>query len=180
MDGRLIASLLLAPLAFAASTPRSWIPEPRTLSGAVTDGNPQTYELLCTGAQNDPCDIGLEWDTAQSIGELVMDYATLAGRAYEPSTAGQRLEYWTGAGWRSIPAAIEIDYRNQTEFAPLQGSGTARWTYRFGAVRTTRLRVLFTQPGNLDPGHRCSQSERCAPARARPVPSQPDSECSGP
>jgi hypothetical protein len=155
MDARLVAFLLLAPLAFAAPTPRSWIPEPRTLSGAVTDGNPQTYELLCTGAQNDPCNIGLEWDTAQSIGELVMDYATLAGRAYEPSTAGQRLEYWTGSGWRSIPAAIEIDYRNQTEFAPLQGSGTARWTYRFVAVRATRLRVLFTQPGNLDPGHRC-------------------------
>ena len=93
MEGRLVACLLLAPVAFSAPTPRSWAPEPKTLSGAVTDGDPQTYELLCTGAQNDPCDIGLEWDSAQSLGKLVIDYATLGGRAYEPSAAGQRLEY---------------------------------------------------------------------------------------
>jgi hypothetical protein len=155
MEGRLVACLLLAPVAFSAPTPRSWAPEPKTLSGAVTDGDPQTYELLCTGAQNDPCDIGLEWDSAQSLGKLVIDYATLGGRAYEPSAAGQRLEYWTGSDWHSIPAGIEIDYRNQAEFALLQGSGTARWTYRFAPVRTTRLRVLLTQPRNLDPGHRC-------------------------
>ena len=155
MEGRLVASLLLASLALGAPIPRSWIPEPKTLSGAVTDGDSQTYELLCSGAQSDPCDIGLEWDSPQSTGELVIDYATLGGRAYEPSAAGQRLEYWTASGWRSIPAATEIDYRNQGEFAPLQGSGTARWTYRFDPVRTTRLRVLLTQPRNLDPGHRC-------------------------
>src|SRR5271169_6109610 len=113
MEGRLVASLLLASLALGAPIPRSWIPEPKTLSGAVTDGDPQTYELLCTGAQSDPCDIGLEWDPPQSTGELVIDYATLGGRAYEPSAAGQRLEYWDGSDWRSIPAAIEIDYRNQ-------------------------------------------------------------------
>ena len=90
-----------------------------------------------------------------TVGKLTIDYATLGGRAYEPSAAGQRLEFWTGSAWRSVPAAIEIDYRNQAEFALLQGSGTARWTYRFPPVRTTRLRVLLTQPENLDPGHRC-------------------------
>ncbi len=155
MEGRLVASFLLVPLALAAPTPRSWIPEPKTLSTAVTDGDPETYELLCTVAQNDPCDIGLEWDSPQPVGKLVMDYATLAGRAYEPSAAGQRLEYWTGSDWHAIPAAIEIDYRKQTEFALLQGSGTARWTYQFPVVRTSRIRVLLTQPANLDPGHRC-------------------------
>ena len=155
MKGSLVAFLLLAPLGLAGPTPRTWTPEPKRLSTAVTDGDPETYELLCTGVQNDPCDIGLEWDTAQSIGALVLDYATLAGRAYEPSAAGQRLEYWTGSTWRFVPAAIEIDYRNQAEFAPLQGSGTARWTYRFAPVRTTRIRLLLTQPSNLDPGHRC-------------------------
>lgn len=155
MQGRLLAFLLLAPLALAGPTPRTWTPEPKTLSTAVTDRDPQTYELLCTGTRNDPCDIGLEWDAAQSIGLLVLDYATLAGRAYEPSAAGQRLEYWTGSAWRSVPDAIEIDYRNQAEFAPLQGSGTARWTYRFVPVKTTRIRILLTQPRNLDPGHRC-------------------------
>jgi hypothetical protein len=151
----LFAGLWLAPLVLAAPTPRSWIPEPRALSRAAADNDPQTYELLCTGAQNDPCDFGLEWESEESVGELVIDYATLGGRAYEPSAAGQRLEYWTGSAWRSIPAAIEIDYRNQAEFALLQGSGTARWTYRFAPVHTTRLRVLLTQPRNLDPGHRC-------------------------
>jgi hypothetical protein len=155
MEGLRFAFLLLAPLAWGAPAPRSWIPEPKTLSAAVTDGDPQTYELLCTGAQADPCDVGLEWDSPQLIGKLVVDYATLGGRAYEPATAGQRVEYWTGSVWRAIPASVEIDYRNQAEFALLQGSGTARWTYQFSPVRTTRLRVLLTGPGNLDPGHRC-------------------------
>ena len=58
-------SLLLCSLAAADPTPRSWIPEPKTLSDAVTDGNPETYELLCTGTQADPCDIGLEWVSPQ-------------------------------------------------------------------------------------------------------------------
>jgi hypothetical protein len=155
MHRPLLACLLLAPLAFADPTPRTWTPELKTLSGAVTDGDPQTYELLCTGRENDPCDIGLEWNAAQSIGTLVVDYATLAGRAYEPSPAGQRLEYWTGSAWRAIAASIEIDYRKQAEFAALQANGTARWTYRFAPIQTTRLRVFLTQPRNPDPGHRC-------------------------
>ncbi len=156
MDRHLIALLfLLVSVAYSGPTPRNWLPEPKTLSAAVTDGDPQTYELLCTTAPSDPCDIGLEWDSAQSAGELVIDFATLGGRAYEPSTAGQRLEYWTGSAWRVVPAAIEIDYRKQNDLALLQGSGTARWTYRFALVHTTRLRVLFTQPANVDPGHRC-------------------------
>ena len=156
MDGcPLVLLLLLAPLALGAPTPRSWIREPKTLSAAVTDGDPQTYELLCTGAQADPCDVGLEWNSPQPIGKLVVDYATLGGRAYEPAVAGQRLEVWTGSDWRALPAGVEIDYRNQAEFAPLQGSGTARWTYQFSPVSTTRVRVVLTQPANLDPGHRC-------------------------
>ncbi len=155
MKGSLVTSLLLASLAAAAPTPRSWIPEQKVLSGAVTDGDPETYELLCTGPQADPCDIGLEWGSPESVGKLTIDYATLGGRAYEPSAAGQHLEFWTGSGWRSVPVNIEIDYRNQAEFALLQGGGTARWTYRFLPVRTTRVRLLLTQPANLDPGHRC-------------------------
>jgi hypothetical protein len=147
--------LLLTSLAAAAVTPRSWIPEPKTLSSASIDGNPETYEVLCTGAQADPCDIGLEWDSLQSVGKLIIDYATLSGRAYEPFAVGQRLEFWTGSAWHSIPVNIEIDYRNQAEFALLQGAGTARWTYRFPPVRTTQIRVVLTQPANLDPGHRC-------------------------
>ncbi|MFN7996653.1 MAG: hypothetical protein U0Q18_23780 [Bryobacteraceae bacterium] len=147
--------LLLVPALSGAPVPRSWIAGPKPLSNAVIDGNPQTYELLCKGPQNDPCDIGLEWESEEAVGEFSLDYATLGGRAYEPAPAGQKLEYWTGSDWQAIAAAIEIDYRNQSEFAPLEGSGTARWTYRFSALRTTRLRVVLTQPANLDPGHRC-------------------------
>jgi len=156
MDRHLIALLFLpAAVAYGGPTARSWLLEPKTLSAAVTDGDARTYELLCTTPHSDPCDIGLEWDLAQPVGELVIDFATLGGRAYEPSTAGQRLEYWTGSAWRALSSAIEIDYRKQNEFALLQASGTARWTYRFAPVHTTRVRVLFTQPSNLDPGHRC-------------------------
>src|SRR5215467_4932137 len=135
MDRRLTTLLfLLASVGSGKPTPRSWLPEPKALSGAVVDGDPQTYELLCTTAHNDPCDIGLEWDAALSVGELVIDVATLAGRAYEPSPAGHRLERWTGSEWLTIPASVEIDYRNHAEFALLEGSGTARWTYRFAPV----------------------------------------------
>jgi hypothetical protein len=148
-------SLLFAPVITGAPVPRSWISGTRTLSNAVIDGDPQTYELLCTAGENDPCDIGLEWASTQATGELIIDYATLGGRAYKPAPAGQEIEYWTGSDWRAISAAIEIDYGKQAEFALLQGSGTARWTYRFAPVRTTRLRVVLTQPANSDPGHRC-------------------------
>jgi hypothetical protein len=155
LNGRLAACLLLASLTTVAQTAKSWVPEPKILSNAVSDGNPETYELLCTGTQADPCDIGLEWSSPQPVAKLIVDYATLSGRAYEPSAAGQRLEFWTGSAWRSVPANVEIDYRNQAEFALLQGAGTARWTYQFPAVRTTRIRVLLTQPANPDSGHRC-------------------------
>lgn len=155
LKSRLAVHLLLVSLATAAPTSRSWVPEPKILSNAAIDGDPETYELLCTGTQADPCDIGLEWSSPQSLGTLTIDYAVLSGRAYEPSAAGQHLEFWTGSAWRSVPANVEIDYRRQAEFALLQGGGTARWIYRFQPVRTTRLRVLLTQPANLDPGHRC-------------------------
>src|ERR1700751_1605102 len=121
MKGGLVASLLLASLATSAPTPRSWIPEPRTLSTAVTDGDPESYELICTGAAHDACDVGLEWDSPRSVGTLIIDSATLNGRAYQPSAAGQHLEYWTGSAWRSVPSSVEIDYRKQAEFAPVQG-----------------------------------------------------------
>ncbi|MBI3665475.1 MAG: hypothetical protein HY236_04495 [Acidobacteria bacterium] len=145
---------LASVLAAAQPEPRSWLPEPRPLSAAVADADPQTYEVLCAGPHNDPCDAGLEWKEPQTFGELQIDYATLFGRAYQPAFAGQALQFWAGTAWQDLPAVIEIDYRKQAEFAPLQGSGAVRWTYRFAPVSTTRLRVLLSQPENADPGHR--------------------------
>ncbi|MBI3693277.1 MAG: hypothetical protein HY238_00340 [Acidobacteria bacterium] len=151
-----IALLLVVPLLAAAEPEaRTWTPEPKSLSAAITDSDPQTYEVLCTTPHQDPCDVGLEWKTAEVIGEVVIEYATLAGRAYQPAFSGQTLQYWTGTGWGLIRAGVEIDYRKQAEFAPLQGSGTVRWTYRFAPVMTTRVRLLLTLPQNPDPGHRC-------------------------
>lgn len=72
MEGRLIAFLLLASLVLAAPTPRSWIPDSKTLSSAVTDGDSQTNELLCKGAQSDPCDIGPEWDSARTTRQVIL------------------------------------------------------------------------------------------------------------
>lgn len=143
-----MVALLLSALAALQPQPRSWIPEEKTLPAALVDSDPQTYEIFCQGGNNDPMDIGLSWEAPQKLGELVVEYATLGGRAYEPAVAGQFLEYWSGGTWRRLSAGIEIDYRESGRFAPVQGSGTARWRYQFAPVETDRIRLVLAAPRN--------------------------------
>ena len=147
--------LLLAGPAAAQPQARSWIPEEKALPPALTDSDPQTYEMFCQGSHSDPMDVGLSWDAPRALGEFVIEYATLGGRVYEPAVAGQTLQYGTGNDWRSMPAEIEIDYRARGEFAAIQASGTSRWRYRFAPVETSRVRLLLTQPRNEESWHRC-------------------------
>ncbi|HZT32451.1 MAG TPA: hypothetical protein VFA33_21355 [Bryobacteraceae bacterium] len=153
----LLLLLLLSSAWAAADEPeaRSWTPEAKTLPSSLTDADPQTLETFCQGAYSDPMDVGLSWRGPQRLGEFTIEYATLGGRAYQPSVAGQQLEAWTGAGWRAVPAELEIDYREQGTFGPVQGSGTVRWRYRFAPLQTTRLRLLLTQPENEPQWQRC-------------------------
>ena len=142
-----LAILLLAlPLVRAASEVRTWEPAPHAL------GAEPVYRL-CLGG-HDLCDIGLQFDSTHRIGEFRVDYATLAGRAYEPALTGQALQYWDGEAWRDIAAGLTIDYRDQGLFAPVEGSGVSHWVYRFTPVETRRVRVLFTQPRNPEAWHR--------------------------
>ena len=157
MPNKTISALVLLLWAGAvwAQEPHSWTPRDTALSSVVADSDPQTHEVICTGPNHDPCDVGLQWATPATVGELTIHYSTFAGRAYQPSVAGQDLQYWDGAAWRSLPSQLTIDYSRQAEFAPLQGTGTVRWTYCFTPIRTQRVRVLLTIPQNTDPGFRC-------------------------
>src|SRR5436190_15034652 len=160
MTKRVLVLFFALAAAAWADEPQAWrwLPQPTQLSQAVVDHDPQSYEILCQSAARfqfdsspgidptGPCDVGLQWSEPRKLSELVVDYATLQGRAYEPAVAGQTPQYWRGGAWQSIPTNIEIDYRRQAEFAALQGSGTAHWTYSFSPVQTTRIRLLLTQP----------------------------------
>jgi len=150
-------SLSFLVLALAAAQPQahSWTPEAKALPPALTDSDPNTYEVFCQGAASDPLDIGLSWEAPQRLGEFIVDYATLGGRVYEPAVAGQSLEYWAGGAWRRLESEIEIDYTRRGELAPIQGFGTARWRYRFAPVETGRIRLLLTQPANEETWQRC-------------------------
>lgn len=150
-----LAFLLLGSVAAAPQEPRSWIPQPKALPASLTDSDPQSYETFCQGGASDPVDVGLSWSKAQRLGEFTADYVTLAGRAYEPAATGQSLEYWNGRRWMSVRSAIDIDYRDQGAFAPVEGSGTATWRYRFEPIETERIRLVLNQPRNDDGWHRC-------------------------
>ncbi|MCW5981042.1 MAG: hypothetical protein KIT09_23370 [Bryobacteraceae bacterium] len=174
----LIVALLLSSLAAVQPEARSWTPESRSLSIAAAD--PRAAEMLCQGPHSDPVDAGLSWSAPQKLGEFTIDYATLGGRAYEPSAGGQSLQYWTGKEWRAVPAAIEIDYRERAAFAALQESGTSRWRYRFAPVETDRLRVLFTQPANEEAWHRCFAVRAMRAGPGSPALSGPELRVVGP
>lgn len=139
-------SIALACPGFAQQA-RSWLPHATELGPSLTDNNPQTYKILCQGL-HDPCDVGLEWTERHRVSELTVDYATLDGRSYEPQLSGQTLQSWDGTAWRDLAADLEIDYGGQGRFAQVEGFGAARWRYTFAPVKTTRLRVLLTQPRN--------------------------------
>lgn len=160
----LTVAALVGPGYASYPAARTWIPEPKSLSTAVTDEDPFTYEFVCHVTNHDPCDIGLEWKEPQAIGEVQVDYATLNWLFYQPAIDGQMLQFWDGAGWRNIDAVLEVDYRKHAQFAPVHGSGTVRWTYRFAPVKTSRVRVFITRPENPDPGFRIAVVRRFSAA----------------
>ncbi|MBM3493846.1 MAG: hypothetical protein FJX72_05925 [Armatimonadetes bacterium] len=47
-----------------------WTPAQRALPASVTDGKPQTYELLRVGSTEDPVDFGLQWRVPTRVGTL--------------------------------------------------------------------------------------------------------------
>ncbi len=148
--------LLLSFVMIATSQePRRWIPQPKALPPSLTDSDPHTFETFCQEASSDPMDAGLSWPAPQRINEFVVEYVTTGGRAYEPSAAGQALEYWDGKAWIPIHAALDIDYGARRLYAPVEGSGTASWRYRFQPVSTDRIRVVLAQPRNENTWYRC-------------------------
>ena len=171
--------VLAGQVAGAAAEPRSWTPRPRSLPASLAGAGPQTYEVFCHGDYSDPIDAGLRWTAPQKLAEFTIEYGTLGGRSYEPAVSGQTLEYWSGGAWHAIPAQIEIDYRRMGEFAPVQGSGTARWTYRFAPVETTQLRVLWTQPRNEETWRRCYSVRRMRATPAAQPFSRPEVRIQG-
>jgi hypothetical protein len=143
------------PNGLAGGVAKTWTPAARTLQLAASDGEPNLYEVLCTGPEHDPCDAGMEWTTPVRLDRLKITYASLYGRVYQPSPAGQAAEYWDGAAWRSLETSIHIDDSKRAQFAEVQQFGSVTWEYSFTSVTTTRIRVRLFEPENPDSGHRC-------------------------
>ena len=113
----------------------------------------KSYALLGKPTAKSPIDYGLEWTTPVRLNRVVIKYASLEGRVYQPAPARQELQYWDGSEWVRITNNLTIDYTKESAFAEYERSGYVNWTYRFNPVSTTRIRVLATgveQNGNWD------------------------------
>ncbi len=100
--------------------------------GRAMDGDPETYSAVPSTAPhaNDlPKDIGVVWDTPQTISQVRISYYSLP---YAPALDGQDLQRWDGERWVSLDDSIE-------------GVDTAEWVHTFAPVQTMRLRLLITR-----------------------------------
>lgn len=96
------------------------------------DGDPDTYSAVPSAAPNAndlPQDIGVVWDTPQTISQVRISYYSLP---YTPALDGQDLQRWDGERWVSLDDRIE-------------GADTAEWVHTFAPVQTQRLRLLVTR-----------------------------------
>jgi hypothetical protein len=138
---------------YKQSAPRRWTPKAEPLSPALVDGDMKSYALLGKPTAKSPIDYGLEWTTPVRLNRVVIKYASLEGRVYQPAPDRQELQYWDGSEWVRITNNLTIDYTKESAFAEYERSGYVNWTYRFNPVSTTRIRVLATgveQNGNWD------------------------------
>ncbi len=133
----------------------SWTPTERVLPAFVTDGRPETYEILRQTAHQDPADFGLVWDQPVTVGKLVVRFASLGGRSFEPDPRAARVEVWEGSRWRPVVADLEIDTTRVGELAPAQMRGSVQWTYRFHPRTTPRIRLYCPAPAHRDLGYQC-------------------------
>jgi hypothetical protein len=135
------------------ATPRSWTPKAKTLIPELVDNSEKSFALLGKPTTSSPIDYGLEWPTPVPVNRVVIKYASLEGRAYQPALDHQELQYWDGSNWVKVRNTLTVDYSRQAALARYQQSGYVEWTYQFSPITTSRIRVLVSdaeQHGNWD------------------------------
>jgi hypothetical protein len=87
-----------------------------------------------------PADLGIEREKRQTISCVIVRYFD-GHMVVEPGVARTQqsalLQYWDGENWRDIDAR-------------LFGQETSTIRYVFAPVRTTRVRVLYTEPPDAE------------------------------
>ncbi len=148
--------MLPSPHALPPPQATTWTPHVRKLTTAVTDGQRHTYELLRpTAAGQDPCDLGLQWPHPVRIGSVIVEFASLGGRSFEPDPRATRVEVWEEGRWKPVRADVLIDTSRVGEIAPIQIRGNVRWTFRFEPVDASRVRVYMSAPAHRDLAYQC-------------------------
>ncbi len=84
-----------------------------------------------------PVDLGLEWPTGQNIGSVIVRYfdgRMVRGPATARTQQWTRLQYWHQGGWHDVDSPEVV------------GEETSVVRYIFTPIKTTRVRLLFTEP----------------------------------
>ncbi len=153
----MLAGSLLLGLLFVqgVGSPKSWTPNERVLPQRVCDGNPNTYELLHTGLNQDPADFGLEWKTPTKISTVRFGFASLGGRTYEPDAGLSTLEFKSKGIWKSLRTELTLDTTHDKDLAQVAGRGTVWWTFRFEQTLVEAVRLRALSSAHSDPGYQC-------------------------
>jgi hypothetical protein len=117
---------------------RTWEPGvtvvPEHEPSKVNDGSLLSYWAV--RAADLPADIGVEWREPQRISSVVVRYfdgRMVRGPVMARTQEWARLQYWEQEHWKDIQAQVV-------------GQETSSVRYSFSPVRTTRIRMLFTEP----------------------------------
>ena len=132
-------------LAGMGGVAHSWEPGVHVIPGhepaKATDGSLHTYWEVRT--EDLPADVGVEWPHPQTVSSVIIRYFDgnmVPGPMIARTQQWARLQYWDNGGWKDI------------EFQ-MVGEETSSVWYTFSTVRTTRLRMLFTEPPDPETAH---------------------------
>jgi len=125
----------------------------------LTDGNPETYELLpaedANGLEEKTYCIDIRWrgvgninETEVTLAAFAISFVNFKNRIYQPAADGAGLEYWNGQRWCAIKAKPVIDYSEESAILHYRKLGFVRWVYNFATVKTTCLRYRMWKPAN--------------------------------
>ncbi len=130
-----VNNLALAALGGVA---RSWEPGvtvvPEHEPSKVNDGSVHSYWAV--RGVDLPADIGVEWHEARQISSVVVRYfdgRMVRGPVMARTQEWARLQYWDQDEWKDIQAQVV-------------GQETSGVRYAFDPIKTTRLRLLFSEP----------------------------------
>jgi len=125
-------------LAALGASARSWEPGvtvvPEHEPSKVNDGSVLSYWAVRDADL--PADIGVEWRDAHQISSIVVRYfdgRMVRGPVMARTQEWARLQYWDQNEWHDIRAQVV-------------GQETSSVRYAFDPVKTTRVRLLFSEP----------------------------------